>query len=115
MDRGDGSSLHELHGQGLAQELDPRRGHIAPMPAPELAREREAVEAEAGQEERRGSSVSLPHDSGDGGQVGESVSAQPSTVVQRQRDVEIEWLEIEEARLRERKELLRRQQGGGEN
>jgi hypothetical protein len=98
-----GPSYHELNGQGATQELDPARGQVAPMPAPELSSQRGPVE---------GDRESPPLESAP--TVGHTANAEPSPFVQRQRNMEMEWLESEEARLRERRELLRRQNGGAE-
>jgi hypothetical protein len=117
----DQQGLHpyELDGPEATHELDPARGQIAPMPAAELSEQRRLVEAGAVREE--GTREREPEREGflaqsEGGSAtgnGSGVPA-PSPFVQRQRDLEMEWLESEEQRLRERRELLRRQNGGDE-
>jgi hypothetical protein len=117
-----GPVLHEADGREThhaAQELDPARGQIAPMPAAEVEEQRRNVEAPMRSGTRRGEGAReneglLVQDGGAGvGGNGDARAPSPSPFVQRQRDMEMEWLESEEARLRDRRELLRRQNGGG--
>lgn len=100
---------HELSGVGQTQELDPVKGHVARMIAPELAQPDYDHE--------------LPHADDDSPAAGHVVSANPvqeaareerpqghSPYVEAQRRMEIDWLESEEARLRQRREVLAQQQ-----
>jgi hypothetical protein len=106
-----GPNYHELHGYAHTPELDPARG-FAPNEMPN----------------GQGMDGELPHagvryDDSDPlpppvavrmePSPAERPSMDPSPHVEAQRRRELEWLESEEQRLRERRELLRQQQQGG--
>lgn len=111
-----GPRYHEMSGNGTTQELDPARGHVAAMPAPEMASRGEGRPelAEEGQGHYPAASLQSDfHAVGTSRGAGSAPGAEPSPYVQAQRRTELDWLESEEARLRQRREVLMRQDGGG--
>jgi hypothetical protein len=103
-------NAHCYHGP---QELDPSRGHIAVMKAPELEQpdyghELPGHNAQMPPREEVGSTQPMQEH----GQ--EARQPEPSPHVQAQRRTEMDWLASEEARLRQRREVLM-QQGGATN
>jgi len=117
-----GHKTPELYGHDMRHELAPGQGKHASMSAAEMTDQRGSVGAGTATqgEMRRGEKYLAQSGDGDGGGDGLGVSPTgngsanlaPSPFVQRQMDMEMEWLESEEQRLRERRELLRRQNGG---
>lgn len=105
----------ELHGQHAVPELDPSKGHVAPMRANEMSSGYELPgELPHGQQDQVRYSDREPISSPTLGHNSLAQPAnEPSPYVQAQRRTEIDWLESEEARLRQRRELLAKQSGGG--
>ena len=111
-----GEGLTEMSGSRLEQELDPRRGQIAPMPAPELEHQVHPVEGDAGggrqYDEHGDVEYYAPEDRDP---YLQAPATGPSPYVEAQRRLEMDWLESEEARIRQQREILMRQHGGGGN
>lgn len=98
-----GPNYHELSGQGATPELDPARGQVAPMPAPEMGH---GTDGERRNVPTSPTAQPLPS------HPTEATQTSQSPYVEAQRRIEVEWLETEEARLRQRREVLMQQNGG---
>ncbi|KAF2647237.1 glycoside hydrolase family 72 protein [Lophiostoma macrostomum CBS 122681] len=101
---------HEMSGTDPISELDPFKGDIATMRANEMSNGHQMNELQDAQQEiprgdRGDSDVPL-----DSISTSQSASANdvgsPSPFVHAQRRMEVDWLESEEARLRQRREVL---------
>ncbi|KAF2653708.1 glycoside hydrolase family 72 protein [Lophiostoma macrostomum CBS 122681] len=103
----------ELAGLGQSQELDPSRGYIVPMKAPELAQPDYNHElSDHNTRMPQMEEVALNQHTQERGQ--EARQPEPSPHVQAQRRTEMDWLASEEARLRQRREVLMQQGGATE-
>jgi hypothetical protein len=96
----DGAHLPELNDTGRPHELDPSQAQLLAD-----TRRDETRLMENGSEHRRRQGDVIPAQDGN---LDESVERQadPSLHVQAQKKREVEWLEMEEARLRQRREQL---------
>lgn len=100
-----------------AQELDPTKGDIAPLKATELPLERTddtesgAVMAEMPLHHQKSQDSPTTHPpAGRFSMAHNAVGTEPSPFVDAQRRMELDWLESEEARMRQKREVLLAQQ-----
>ncbi|KAF2738681.1 hypothetical protein EJ04DRAFT_549611 [Polyplosphaeria fusca] len=109
-----GPQYSELATQNNPQELDPSRGYVATMRANELEQHNRDHELHGGRHPQspQHQSAQLAEAYKPVPQAPVSQAPEPSPYVQAQRKIEIDYLETEEARLRQRREALMGQDGG---
>jgi hypothetical protein len=109
----------EMANDPVKSELDPAKGNIAALKANELPPGRnmsEMREPTSPTEIKRGTSSASPTVEGTAlSATHQAPSQERSPFVDAQRRLEMEWLENEEARMRQRREVLRNQQQHGGN
>lgn len=87
-------------------ELDPARGQVAPLPANELPLQNGGPEENIAHDSSRHHAHAIPTAAA---ATSTPAPPEPSPFVQAQRNTELQWLESEEARLRQRREVLMNQ------
>lgn len=103
----------ELAGTELAQELDPSKGNTAVMRANELKAQSRDVELPGVQHSQDADSLLRPIASKRANErpYEQTTTPELSPHVEAQRKREVEWLEMEEIKLRQRREQLMHQGG----